>query len=84
MSRYYTFHLTLNGARTTVSLDPNLANYLAKSLGALPETPQAKKVIQTWAAKSLANWVAFDPYLPLSAQVRQRAIEQIVDPKWAD
>ena len=83
MIRYYTFHLSIDGKRTTVSLDPILANYLAVSLGAHPETPEAKTAIREWAAKSLANWVAFDAHLPLSAQVRQLAIQRIVDPKWA-
>lgn len=84
MARYYTFHLSIKGTRTTVSLDPILANYLALSLGARPETVEAKTAIRVWAAKYLAEWVAFDPDMTLSAQVRQLAIQRIVDPKWAE
>ncbi len=89
MTRYYTFHLSpftfhlsIDGKRTTVSLDPTLAKYLAVSLGTHPETPEAKAVIRAWAAKSLAEWIAFDAHLPLSAQVRQLAIQRTVDAKW--
>jgi len=81
MNRYFTFHLSINGNRTTVSLDPELANYLANSLGASPGTPEAKASIKAWADKSLSEWVAFDPGLPLSAQVRRLAIRRIADPK---
>jgi hypothetical protein len=81
MHRYYTFHLSAKGTRTTVSLDPEMANYLAVSLGVTPGTPKAKAAIRAWADKALAEWTAFDPDLPLSAQVRRLAIRRIVDPR---
>lgn len=81
MTRYFTFHLSSKGTRTTVSLDPELANYLAVSLGVAPGTAEATAAIRAWADKSLAEWSAFDPDLPLSAQVRRLAIRRIVDPK---
>jgi len=81
MSRYFTFHLSTKGTRTTVSLDPELANYLAISLGVTIGAPEALAVIRDWAAQSLSDWGAFDPDLPLSAQVRRLAIRRIVDPR---
>lgn len=84
MPRYFTFHLTVQGQRTTASLDALLARFVAVSLGVDPFSTEAHGAVREWAAKSLAEWPAFDPELPLSAQVRKLALRQIVDKQLAE
>jgi hypothetical protein len=83
MARYFTFHLTLNGHRTTVSLDALLAQFVAVSLGVDPVSREAHGAVREWVAKSLTDWPAFDPDLPISAQVRKLALRRIVDKELA-
>jgi hypothetical protein len=79
MVRYFTFHLTVKGQRTTVSLDVLLAQFIAVSLGVDPFSQAAHAAVREWADNSLAEWPAFDPELPISAQVRKLALRHIVD-----
>jgi hypothetical protein len=84
MARYFTFHLMIEGQRTTVSLDRLLAEFVAVSLGHAPNTRAAHTAVREWAAKSLSEWPAFDPALPISAQVRKLALRRIVAKDLAD
>lgn len=84
MSRYFTFHLTIQGQRTTASLDALLAQFVAVSLGVDPFSATAHGAVREWVANSLANWSAFDPELPISGQVRKLALRQIVDKQLAE
>lgn len=79
--RYFTFHLTVTGERRNVSLDKELAEYLARHL-------ELNKIehtsIRLWAQNAIDSWMAFDPELPLSAQVRKLALRAIVRPELMD
>ena len=80
MNPYPRFHITLRGRRTTLSLDPIVADLLAIALEHTPGSPAAHTAIRIWLDKSLAEWMAFDPELPVSRQATALAIRRIADP----
>lgn len=73
------FHITVNGRRTSFSLDNYLSDLLAIRLDREPRTQAAHKVIRKYLTTALRNDVAFDPELPLSRQARHKAIRAISD-----
>ena len=81
--RRYHLVLTRNrqSFRTTVSLDKYLADLLAVSLGETPETLSAHKAVRHWLDKSLSEWPAFDPELPVSRQASYLALQRIARPE---
>jgi hypothetical protein len=85
MPSYRRFHLTVrrygkDPIRTTLSLDPILADLLAVSLNETPRTRAAHTAVRDWMDKSLSEWPAFDPELPLSRQALTLALRRVADP----
>ena len=85
MNPYPRFHITQRRTskadrRTTVSLDPIVADLLAVALGHTPGSVAAHTAIRIWLDKSLSEWMAFDPHLPVSGQATALAIRRIADP----
>ena len=80
MNAYPRFHVTIQSRRTTVSLDPIVADLLAVALDQTPGSVAAHTAIRVWLDKSLSEWVAFDPELPVSRQATRLALRRIADP----
>ena len=80
MNPYPRFHVTVRGRRTTVSLDPIVVDLLAIALEQTPGSADAHSAIRLWLDNSLAEWVAFDPELPVSRQATFLAVRRIADP----
>ena len=82
--QFQRYHLTLTRdrkpRRTTVSLDKFLSDLLAVSLGQSPATPAAHRAVREWLDKSLSEWIAFDPELPVSRQAALLALRQVAQP----
>lgn len=78
------YHLTLTRNRktfrTTISLDKYLADLLAVSLDERPDTPAAHTAARAWLDKSLSEWPAFDPELPVSRQAALLALRRVANP----
>jgi hypothetical protein len=83
---YRRFHLTVTRhgetLRTTVSLEPLVADLLAVSLGETPRTRAAHTAVRAWLDKSLSGWLPFDPALPLSRQAAYLALRRVAEPRW--
>lgn len=81
---YARFHLNINRRgqtiRTTASIDAFLFDLLAVSLGQAPRTREAHTAVRQWLDKSLSEWMAFDPELPVSRQAGYLALRRVADP----
>ncbi len=74
------FHISLDGRRTSFSLDKYIASLLAIHLKDEPDTSAAHGAITTFLTDALFAWPAFDPHLPISRQARRIALEAIARP----
>lgn len=73
----HVFHITVDGRRTSFSLDNYLADLLAVHLNMEPKTKAAHQAITQFLTEKLFAWSAFDPQLPISKQARRMALATI-------
>ena len=74
------FHISIDGKRTSFSLDNYLAELLAIRLKEKPRTREAHRAITLFLTEKLFAWTAFDPLLPISRQARRLALAAIARP----
>ncbi|MBW8072376.1 MAG: hypothetical protein GJU77_01655 [Ferrovum sp.] len=85
MSTRFHIRITRNGTttRTTVSMDKTLSGLLAASLGENGLMAD-HGTVRAWLDKTLSEWAAFDPLLPVTRQVTHLALLHIARPEYVD